>query len=249
MKMRLFLLPVLSCLMLVNYGQDINKTDSKGRKQGKWVKYHEGSKQKRYVGTFKDDKPIGRFTYYYTTGEASAVTTFHNGGEVAYTKMYHPNGNLMATGKYLDQKKDSTWWYFNDKKEVLSKDQYLNGDLHGTCVVYYPADPQKKEIKKYEVTRYKNGVKEGSWKQYYTSGKLKAEGNYKDGYFDGRIKWYFSSGRVEIEGFYKHTVKNGFWKFYENDGTLKKKIYYKEGKVLEGEKLEKHLEQVKKNKG
>ena len=46
----------------MGFGQtqgDGNETDLKGRKQGKWVKFHEGTEKKRYVGTFKNDIPIG----------------------------------------------------------------------------------------------------------------------------------------------------------------------------------------------
>ena len=78
-------------IAFIGFGQpqgEINETDSKGRKQGKWVKYHEGSKKKRYVGTFKDDLPTGKFTYYYLTGEVSAVTEFQSDNKTAYTRMY-----------------------------------------------------------------------------------------------------------------------------------------------------------------
>ena len=41
-----------------------NYTDDLGKKQGKWVKKYDGGKI-RYTGTFRDDIPIGTFTYFF----------------------------------------------------------------------------------------------------------------------------------------------------------------------------------------
>ena len=241
----------LFLVTLMGFGQsqgDGNKTDSKGRKQGKWVKFHEGTEKKRYTGTFENDIPIGKFTYYYLTGEVSAVTDFIKDDNTAYTRMYHLNGKVMAAGKYTDKKKDSTWLSFNDRKEIMSKENYLKGKLNGESIVYYPSDPSKGKVKRYEITNYEVGLKHGKWIQFYSSGKTKAEGVYKDGNFDGRVKWYFSNGKVEIEGYYKHAVKYGYWKYYENDGAFKNKVYYRNGQVIKDDVLERHLDRLKKAK-
>ena len=226
---------------------DGNKLDSKGRKQGKWVKFHEGTKKKRYVGTFNNDIPIGKFTYYYLTGEVSAVTEFMN--EItAHTRMYHLNGKVMAAGKYTNQMKDSTWLSFNDRREIIGKENYVAGKLDGESILYYPSDPSKGKVIRYEITNYEAGLKHGKWIQFYDSGQTKAEGVYKDGNLDGRVKWLYASGKIEIDGYYKHAVKNGFWKYYENDGELRRKVYYRNGSVIEGDVLEKYIEKLKKEK-
>lgn len=235
----------------IGFGQtqgEINTTDSKGRKQGKWVKLHEGTKKKRYEGVFKNDIPTGKFTYFYLTGEVSAVTDFQDNSKIAYTRMYHLNGKVMAAGKFTDQKKDSIWLSFNDRNEIISKENYVDGKLNGENIVYYPSDPAKGKVKRYEITNYEAGLKHGDWIQFFSSGTVKAEGLYKDGNFDGKVKWYFSNGKVEIAGYYKHAVKYGFWKFYEDDGTFKKKVYYRNGQVIEDDVLERHLERLRKEK-
>jgi len=235
----------------IGYSQtqgETNVTDSKGRKQGKWVKNHEGTNKKRYVGTFENDIPTGKFTYYYLTGEVSAVTDFIDDHKTAYTRMYHLNGKVMAAGKYVDQKKDSVWLSFNDRKEILSKENYIDGKLNGENIVYYPSDPSKGKVKRYEITQYIDGLKNGKWIQFYSTGKVKAEGVYKDGNFDGRVKWFFTSGKVEIDGYYKHAVKNGYWKYYDQDDELKRKVYYRNGHVIEGDVLERHLDRIRKAK-
>lgn len=241
---RIIFLLVLLTLSLNYFAQ--NKIDSKG-KQGPWIaKYDDGSSI-RYKGSFKNGQPIGKFTYYYPTGEASSVMNFSDLGK-AECKMYHKNGQLMAMGNYLDRKKDSTWWFFNDRKQVLRQEEYKNDLLHGQSIVYFPANPKEEKVMKSEVTHYSNGLYHGEWTQYFKDGKVKAKGVYKNGYFDGQVKYYYPNGKVESSGWYKHNVKNGYWKTFDPEGDIETKTYYYNDKVLEGEKLEKHLEKVRTKK-
>ena len=46
------------------FSQEINKVDSKGRKQGVWQKTYPNSRAIEYKGQFKDDKPVGTFYYF-----------------------------------------------------------------------------------------------------------------------------------------------------------------------------------------
>ena len=48
---------------LSGFSQGENKIDANGQKQGEWKKYHENG-MLRYIGTFKNDKPIDEFKYY-----------------------------------------------------------------------------------------------------------------------------------------------------------------------------------------
>ncbi len=236
---------ILLCIPLTLTSQ--NKKDSKG-KQGSWVVKYDNGNSIRYKGQFKDNNPIGKFIYYYPSGEASSVMLFSNEGNKAECKMYHKNGELMAMGNYINRKKDSTWWYFNDRKQVLRKENYKNDLLHGESIVYYPANPKEEKVLKSEVTNFQNGYYHGEWTQYYKSGKVKAHGIYKNGFFDGQVKYYYADGSVQSSGWYKHNVRNGFWKTFDPEGDVEEKVYYYNDKVLEGEALEKHLEKIRAEK-
>ena len=60
---------ILSALVLMPCVLDAqNKTDEKGRKQGKWSKAYPNG-QVRYSGEFKDDKEVGTFSYYSKDGK------------------------------------------------------------------------------------------------------------------------------------------------------------------------------------
>ncbi len=239
--LKIYILTLFILITGINSAQ--NKTDSNG-KQGTWIAKHDDGSV-RYKGQFKNNIPIGKFTYYYPTGEASSVMEFTENGKKAACKMYHKNGQLMALGNYINKQKDSTWWFFNEKRQVLRQENYKFDKLDGESIVYFPADPQKEKVLKSEVTHYKNGFYHGEWTQYFKNGKIKAHGVYKNGYFDGQVKWYYPSGKVQTSGWYKHNVRNGYWKIFDPEGDIESKTYYYNDKVLEGEKLEQHLAKIR----
>ena len=55
-------LTLLTLLLSENiYAQNnYNKTDKHGRRQGKWIEYHNNG-QIRYKGQFKNNEPVGEF--------------------------------------------------------------------------------------------------------------------------------------------------------------------------------------------
>lgn len=224
---------------LVAWNQNV--TDSQGRKQGEWIKRSDDGKRVIYKGTFKNDKPVGKFFYYYPQGNVSTVLE-HLGEGKSKCRMYHSNGSIMAVGNYIDQKKDSTWWYFNDKKIILKQENYKNGVLDGAHINYFPLNEKKPRIA--EEVYYRNGRKEGPWKQYFLSGKIKAICTYKMGLRQGKIIYYFESGEKDVEGYYKDGLKNGYWTFTNEEGD-KEKHYYLRDKEIKGEELEKHLQSLK----
>ena len=99
---------ILFLFALNGIAQDHNRTDDKGRRQGLWMDFYPNG-QKRYEGTFKNDKCQGEFKYYDEQGRLKATNTFDKSGTKALNKTYAPNGTVIATGYYLNQKKQL--WY------------------------------------------------------------------------------------------------------------------------------------------
>ncbi len=231
----------------LNRGEIKNQIDGNGLKQGEWEVKHENSNAIRYKGQFKDDLPFGKFQYYYPTGEISGIMNFYD-LESSFMKMYHKNGFLMSAGKYINQKKDSIWWYFNAQQEVLSTENYSNGMLDGEQITYFPFKPDQEKAQIMEEQIWVNGVKHGSWQQYYKIGRIKSEGSYVKGHLEGVVKYYYSTGKLEIQAFYKKGLKNGFWFHFEQDGSVKEKVCFKEDRILKGKELEKHLKKLKAEK-
>ena len=234
----LFTLPLMLCAQnrsLTNF------TDANVLKQGSWKVRHESSQAIRYIGQFKDNNPYGLFKYYYKSGVLSAVMDFND--PRASITMYHENGIVMSVGKYLNQLKDSVWYFFNDRNELLSSEDYLNDKIHGKQFLYYPVDPNKGEIKIMEMYHYNLGNKHGAWEHYYDSGHLKSKGKYNNGYMQGEVFYYFTNGQIDLRGFYKKGKKNGLWTYYDENGAVKKEVHYKEDKLLKGKELEIYMEE------
>ena len=131
------------------FAQGDNKTDAKG-KQGEWKKFHENGNLIK-VGTFKNDKPVGEFKYYYDNGKIKAKMN-HKGSE-AYSIFFHESGVPESTGKYLNQKKDSTWVYYDLDGFKIATDYFINGEKNRTSFSFYQSGKiaeEKEFVKDFE---------------------------------------------------------------------------------------------------
>lgn len=101
-----------------------------------------------------------------------------------------------------------------------------------------------------EEGEYKNSRKQGIWKFFYSSGKVKSEIAYTNSRPNGFYKTYYENGQVEEEGTWKNNRNTGnFKRYYENgqvsqDFTFnpsgkregKQAYFYENGQVMiEGE--------------
>ena len=62
------------------FADTINRYDSKGKKQGKWIKKNSAGKV-IYEGMFDEDIPTGKFIYYSETGEVTTISVFSDKGK------------------------------------------------------------------------------------------------------------------------------------------------------------------------
>jgi antitoxin component YwqK of YwqJK toxin-antitoxin module len=235
---RLLILGFLLLALIAANAQDMmdgqmNQTDNKGRKQGSWRVYDDGGNLK-YTGHYANGKPVGVFTYYYPKGAVKAVLTNLDSGAVTYAKNYHENGKLMAEGKYVHQKKDSTWLYYSAYDGTLSTEEhYLNTVKDGVWKTYYPEGQVAEEV------IYRNGLREGPWIQYFTDGKVKMKVSYINDKLEGQYFVYHLNGNVEVSGTYVNSEKDGTWIYLDDTGATEKREEYKAGLMIKQEIIEK----------
>lgn len=222
-----FLIAVGILFSTVTFAQTApNVTDAAGKKQGHWIKLDE-DKKKIYEGHFENNIPVGTFTYYYDSGIPWSISVFSKNGTVARAKMFDAGGKLTGEGKFINQKKDSVWKFYNQEGKLLSDEVYLNGVKNGPARVYY-SNGQISEEK-----IWKNDVLEGPCKKYFESGQLKYSGAYSKNKVEGKVTYYYASGKVDAEGMYVNDLKNGPWKYYKEDGTIIRTDTYQWGKMIE----------------
>ena len=107
-------------------------------------------------------------------------------------------------------KQDSNWVLYYYKGELL------NGDI----LSYYENGKLRSE------GNYKEGKKEGVWKEWYENGQLDEIINYKDGKRDGLRKVWYENGELEHKGNYDEGKKEGVWKYWYENGHLRKEQNY-----------------------
>lgn len=245
LKTILFVFGAMLCTATIAQ-EKINQKDSQGRKQGTWKKAYDNVKVFKYVGQFKDDKPVGKFTYFRENGTVEAIITFSEDGKVGRSKMFHNSGYLMARGKYINQQKDSIWLYFDDRGTISYQEKYENGKLNGQTVYYYQPRDGKLPVARYEY--YKDGVLNGEFKEFHENMNVKMEGVYKDGNLHGTVRHYHPNGKVKKVAKYKYAVRHGFWIFYDEKGKKVGDKLYWEGKLLKGAARDKKVAEMKAEK-
>jgi len=226
--MKNIFLIVLMLSGLTVFSQEENKTDVNGQKQGEWKKYHENG-MLRYVGSFENNKAVGEFTYYYDSGNVQSKIDHKNGS--SYFIAFYKSGEVKALGKYINQKRDSTWNYYDLDGFKKSTEFYINGLKNRVSYNYYPNGQIAEE------TGFFNGFENGKWIKYSAEGTKKMEATYENGGLEGEANYYSSEGKRKIRGFYYHGTRNGVWLYFNADGnTIKKKEEYDKGKRIDENK-------------
>jgi len=86
-----------------------------------------------------------------------------------------------------------------------------------------------------EKGQFDYGLKDGTWKSWYTDGNIKTSIQWKHGHKHGDYITYDSLSNKQESGAYKHNIKIGRWVNHKTNDT----IYYKKGDVIEDSKIKK----------
>ena len=241
MKFYIFLFLLISSLSF-NAQTAANKTDDKGLKQGYWLKLNPTTGKPAYKGTFKDNKPVGVFKYYYSEIDTiKTIMEFKNNGTVGYATVFYMTGKKQAQGKYVNEKKDSVWTFYDEGGNLLSMEGYKEGKKDGKSLIYFPNGEIAEE------RNFKNDLNHGVFKQFFEGKKVKAEGTYIEGKQVGKSAVYFPGGTPAAMGYYNERGnRNSVWLYKDKEGKVTSKDVYDDGKLLNGKEAEAWL---LKNKG
>ena len=241
----ILVLIVLAVCTATTFAQ-LNQVDSKGRKQGEWAKTYPDSRVYQYRGQFKDDKPVGTFTYFYPSQKVKAIIKHQENSNRSVAYFYHENKEVMSYGIFRDMKKDSVWLNFAPSGRISNKETYKMDSLDGLKTVYFlPESLEDKRIIVAGEYLYKNGTLDGPFKEYFDVGTLKREGAYLNGRKQGVWITYEPTGKKLMLERYKNGVKHGWFEAYENSEAPANKVYYYYGQELHGDRLKKIMDQFK----
>ncbi|MBK9421544.1 MAG: hypothetical protein IPN44_10925 [Flavobacteriales bacterium] len=204
-------------------GSAANLKDAQGRKQGPWQRNWAESNQLRYTGQFKDDKPVGSFTYYSTQGKMESRVDHYPGSDASHGRHFHPNGKLMAEGRYVGTEKDSTWNYYDDVGILRSTEHWKVGKMNGEMTTFY-TDGSVAERRHFIL-----GVGTGKAEQFFADGKPRYTATYVNGAPEGTEIFYYPKGNKEIQGNYVNGSRDGGWTYFNEDGTVQMQVLYAQG--------------------
>lgn len=212
---------VILCSLIYNLSiaqQDVNQYDANGKRNGKWIGYHDGTKNIRYEGEFKNGKETGAFRYYDNTKSKQLVATREfKEGDTVFFAVFYSGKNKVSEGMMLGKDKIGEWRYFHKNSSVLMMlEYYKNGVLHGVKKVFYPTGELVDEM------NYENGLKQGINKKYNKNGILLEESIFVKGELDGPVSYYNNKGQIAVKGQYKKDKSIGIWTYYENGIEVKK---------------------------
>lgn len=229
----------------------LNQVDSQGRKQGEWVKFFDEQGYghvMRYKGEFKNDKPIGKFVYYYPSKKVRAIIVHEENSPRSEAFFYYENEALTSHGIYRNGEKDSIWTNFTESGFYSTEETYRNGELNGKRTIFYgEALSDKKQKLPLRVDQYKDGELNGESIEYFPDSKIKTKATYKDGAKVGIVMHYHPNGKPSIEEHWKNRKKHGLWKTFDESGKEIGRRYFKNGVTLEGKALDKYLAELKAN--
>ncbi|RFC55945.1 toxin-antitoxin system YwqK family antitoxin [Brumimicrobium aurantiacum] len=206
-----------------------------------WYNYKDGIKHGEFEeasvrgyylmkGAFKENKPEGKWEYYYYTGDLEKITHYKDGklnGEYDY---YYDNGQLNVEGQFEDGEKTGEWTWYTNSGVVDMQGKFKDGLQHGVWKYNYPNGELSYRAK------FKEGLKEGKWTYYYKNGKKFKVGHFENDLKNGSWTTWYEDGTLLMEGDYIDDLEEGTWKNYWENGQLKNQSDFTNGK-LNGEWL------------
>jgi antitoxin component YwqK of YwqJK toxin-antitoxin module len=204
-------------------GDTINRTDSRGLKQGLWRKYYRTDTLCSET-LFKNNKPYGVSRTWNENGKLKAEVVFETKDpRRASGVSFYENGKVMARGRYFDQKKDSVWVFYGENDSIKAIERYVKGLAEGEWSVFYE-DGRLAEIK-----TYVKGKREGHYRQFNLNGNLIFEMQYKADVEDGPVRIFYGDGSKREEGMYRKGLKEGTWTYFDSSGKVLNRVVFVNG--------------------
>ena len=212
-------------------------------KNGLWETWYENG-SKLMTGNYKNGKEEGEWSNFWEKNVLKNKSTFKNGQLNGKWYSYTPDKVLVCSGKYKNGLKISAWnEYFNNGKlkeitnyKIFRRKNNVNNisivgmkrtlsEYHGKYQAFSLIDFQQKAK-----GEYKNGLKEGTWYDYYPGGLIPTIiSNYKNGKLHGVFQQLGRRGEPVFVINYKNGLKDGWFIVFDSNGKEKVRKMFKNG--------------------
>lgn len=170
--------------------------------------------ERKRVGLFEEFNESGTNVTegYYVDGLKSGAWVFK-----------YSSGNTHESGSYIRGLRTGLWKVYYDKTPLTLWEEitYTDGVYNGAYKLYYISGNLKEEgaYKKIDFGLSSRGVRDGIWTTYFDKFPRITESttSYLDGLKNGEYKLYYVSERIREEGQYTNDLKTGEWKSYHDN--------------------------------
>jgi antitoxin component YwqK of YwqJK toxin-antitoxin module len=227
---------------------DVNFSYKDGYRDGLQEEYFENG-QVHFKYTYKDGYEDGLFEEYFENGQLRFKKTYRENEEIKESGVwteYFEDGKIKFIEEY-DNNGDPSgkWEFYSQDGSLLSKYNYVNGQLNGEIETFYEDNWGGKGFLK-EKGSYLTGKKDGFWEENYSSGRPKSKINYSNGILNGSyVTLYEEPNDTHEKGNYINGKKDGEWTTvskYINDYNNELIVYVSIGSYFNGEKIGKWSE-------
>lgn len=223
MRFNLYLsiLLFLSILLLTDCKQNKSKSVQNKLDNGEVELYH--------VLLSDTAKKDGWYFRLDAKGDTLEKVQYLNGSMEGQRVLYYPNGQIHIVENYTSNQYNGPYQSFYENGAPKQFGAFKNGQFEGDLKSYY-AEPTG-QLK--EVVQLKNGVEDGTVKQYFSNGQLESEAAYSEGNKTGPFKEYHENGSIAAEGVYVDDFEDGQVKIFDTTGTLIKIYVFQDKKPIE----------------
>jgi uncharacterized protein len=216
-------------ITLLEYNNDflisrekINRTDSKGLKQGAWMEFYPngGIKSEK---SYKDDLLHGYYKEYDNRGKLVLTMLYENGSivksdvedapDIEIVTKHDQDGKLIYSGPYRNKIPVGIHREYGKDGKVTNAFIYNDNGLLLSEGIVDDA-----------------GNRNGKWKDLYSNGKVEAEGQFTDNRRSGNWKFYNEAGKTEQTGSYNNGRPDGLWTWYYDNGPVLREEEYFQGR-------------------
>ena len=182
-----------------------------------------------------NNKQYGDCKDFYANGRLSAFASWKDGLLDGPCEYYFESGTTQAKGHYKKGFKVGNWKYYDSSLRLSAEENFVYRDKmsvkEGLFRYYYPSGKIKSTY------NYVDDAVAGESFDFFESGNTKAKYLYKNGVAEGESLQYYESGTLKAKLYYKNNKFDGSCIFYTEKGKLEKTVLYKNGEVV-SEKLQ-----------
>jgi len=168
-----------------------------GKLNGPWVSYTPNGTL-ILAGSYKNGLKNGQWQEYYNNGALKE--------EVQYKikKLKNSNGGIVIMGmKSIQSVQHGPYkTYSQIDFTVMQSGKFKNGLKSGKWIDYYPGG-----VVPTIISNYKNGKLEGDFQQFGRQGNLMNDIHYKDGLKDGYFTLYNTSGKIVVQKMFRRGME------------------------------------------